>query len=374
MDVSISKQNLVNSTNHVLGAVNERSMAFIGLKANDGTLTLCGHDRVMTSFSSSDCDVHQEGFCFVPSRYIAGVVKELPNEGEARLAIQDSKLVVSAGNGSEFEMKIPLVSDLSWPKSENFESPNKSSVNSNDLSYVINQVLFCITDESSRTYGTVGFLHRLEDEIRLVGTDGFRLSYSGFKSEAMAGEFLLDGVCISRRALHEIQKMCGEGHERVELAICEDQRILLLEVPNHKLYIRLSAVKYPNYEAVLPRKVDTTVDFARNHLQSVLKRVMLASDKSNTLQLDFTPSRLTLSSRKVGESEGKEDIDIENISPDDQKLFINGKYLLDISSTTASDRVSIQFRDNDTPVVIEPKTEPDGCISKHVLVPIRESH
>ena len=48
--------------------------------------------------------------------------------------------------------------------------------------------------------------------------------------------------------------MCGEGFETLRLSISDDETTLVAEVPNYQIFVRLSAVKYPNYMGVLPER------------------------------------------------------------------------------------------------------------------------
>ena len=73
------------------------------------------------------------------------------------------------------------------------------------------------------------------------------------------------------------------GVRREMASIAADETTLVAEVPDYRIFIRLSAVKYPNYMGVLPSRKMAVVLVSRPHLQSVTKRVMLAADKSRAL-------------------------------------------------------------------------------------------
>ena len=133
-------------------------------------------------------------------------------------------------------------------------------------------------------------------------------------------------------------------------------------------------MKYPNYLGVLPGFDLTPVKVSRPYLQSVTKRVLLAADKTRAIRLCFSDSSLTLRSRTIGSSEGKENIDLEEYQGGQRELAVNGKFLTDVFSTIGSDEIVLNFRTEDDPIVVIPKKEPESCHSMHVLVPIRESN
>ena len=64
---------------------------------------------------------------------------------------------------------------------------------------MIEQVQFCVAQDSPRNYGTVAFLHKpTKETCRLVGTDGFRLSYCEVQTP-VPDSFLHNGVCLTKR-------------------------------------------------------------------------------------------------------------------------------------------------------------------------------
>src|SRR5690606_5916528 len=149
------------------------------------------------------------------------------------------------------------------------------------------------------------------DKLRLVGTDGFRLSYCDLQLD-LPEDFLKQGICLSKRTLLELKRMCQEGYENIRLSISADQTTLLASVQNYKLFSRLSAVKYPNYKGVLPTANLNPVKLSRQTLQSMTRRVLLAADKTHALRLHFDDHSLTLSSKNLGSSEGKESLDLRD--------------------------------------------------------------
>jgi DNA polymerase-3 subunit beta len=372
MKVTVNKTDLGVATTRSQGAVSEKTKAHIGLKATNGHLHLSTADRVLIIYSSMPCEVQKEGEVFVPARLFSDVVRQLP-DSPVHLGVEDQFVVITAGEHGEFVMKLPRIDDRSWRNPPTINSEDTARLSSESLAYIIEQVQFCVAHESPRNYGAVGFFHKPDkDCLRLVGTDGYRLSFSEMNQE-LPKSFLNSGVCLSKRGLNELHRMCGEGFEFVDLCISDDRTTLTAKVPDYQIFMRLSAVKYPNYEGVLPQATLTPVDISRSYFQSVSKRVLLASDRTKALQLCFSDSSLTLRSRTQGSSEGQESIALKDYNSGERELAINGKFLTEVFATIASDEVTLSFRSEDDPVVLIPKTEPKTCHSMHVLVPIRES-
>jgi DNA polymerase-3 subunit beta len=372
LKLKVNRNFLHLATARAQGAINDRGMAQIGLKVGGGKLSVSAADSILAVYTSCECESLAEGFVFVPAKIFSEIVRELP-DGMIKLESAASQLVITAGSRDEFMMKIPLIENAVWREAPSFDTDNSADLPAAKLTYMVEQVQFCVSQESSRNYGTVGFLHRPNKEtIRLVGTDGFRLSYCEVGT-AMPDGFLDNGVALSKRALNEILRMCSEGFETVHIAISADQTALLAKVPDYQIFVRLSAVKYPNYAGVIPEAKQSRVMVSRTQLQNVARRVLLAADKSHALQLSFSDSSLTLASKTMGSSEGKESVFLDDYHGPRCDLAVNGKFLADVFATTPSEKLTLQFKDVEEPMVIVPRDEPSDCRSKHVLVPIRES-
>jgi DNA polymerase III subunit beta len=372
MKVTLNKPELSLAIARTQGAISDRTLAYIGLKASENQLQVSAADRVLLVFSSIPAQVDKQGLAFVPAKIFSDVVRELP-DGMVMLEDADQTLTITAGKNKEFLMKLPKIKEKEWKEPPVVESQNFADLPSEKLYYMIDQVQFCVAHESPRNYGSVGFFHKTDaSRLRLVGTDGFRLSYSEIEI-TLPKAFLDSGVCLSKRALSEMQRMCAEGFPTVRVAISDDNTTLMASAPDYSIFVRLSAVKYPNYQGVLPKNSLTPIKISRPHLQSVAKRVLLAADKSRALQMHFANSVLTLRSRTQGTSEGMESIPLHDYSGGERDLAINGKFLTDVFSTITSEEVTLNIKSEDDPIVLIPKEEPQNCHSMHVLVPIREA-
>jgi DNA polymerase-3 subunit beta len=372
MKLKIKKSELSQATSRSQGAISDRSLVYLGLKAEEGVLSVSVADRVLVVYSELDAEVTEKGSAFVPARLFSDVVRELP-EGDVFLEAEESFIKITAGASKEFVMKLPKIQDKEWKEPPVVDSDNMADLPAEKFQYMIDQVQFCVAQESPRNYGAVGFLHKPGDgQLRLVGTDGFRLSYSEINM-GLPKSFLETGVCLSKRALNEIQRMCGEGFERIKVSISDDHTVLAAITPGYQIYVRLSSVKYPNYQGVLPSDNLTPVKISRPYLQSVIKRVLLAADKTRALQLSFSENSLTLKSRTVGTSEGKECIPLKDYEGGKRELAVNGKFLTDVFSTIGSDEVTLNIESESDPIVVVPEKEPGECCSMHVLVPIKET-
>ena len=372
MQIRTQQSLLKTAASRLHGTISDRTLSHISIKADstDG-LMMTASDRVLSVYTRIDAVIEKPGTLFVPGKIFLDLVRELP-EGEISLKQQGQYLAVTTTGDSEFSMRIPLIQDLEWVDSPRFSSNRFASVKSDRLRYMISQIQFCIAQDSPRAYGTVAYIHKPKKNVlRFVGTDGFRLSYCDTDGD-WPDNFLEQGVCLSKRAVSELNRMASEGFDDIKLEFSDDATLLQVEVHDYTIYIRLSAVKFPNYQGVLPTANLNLVKVSRPQLQMVMRRVLLAADKSRALQLSFSDSSLTLSSRTQGSSEGKERIHIDGQKGGESQLYVNGRFLADVFGAISSEELTLQFKSDEDPIVVVPDSEIEHCKSMHVLVPIRD--
>ena len=371
LKLKIDRNLLSLATARVQGAMAERNLAYVGLNARKGRLHVAAADQALAVFNDFPCDVINEGVAFVPAKLFSDLARELP-EGDVHLEKEPTNLKVTAGPNRDFTMKLPLLEETQWRDSPAVDYENTAQIPVAKLAYMIDQVSTCVAVDAPRNYGTVAYMHRPntdKTQIRLVGTDSFRLSFCDVRVD-MPDAFLKTGISLTKRALSELTRLASEGFESVRLSISDDQTTLVAEVPNYQIFVRLSAVKYPNYTSVIPEIKQRGVLMSTNHMKSVARRVLLTADKGRVLQLSFSDASLTLSSKNTAHSESKERIGLEGYHGSKCDISINGKYLADIVNVTGAEKMSLQFKDAVDPIVLTPYGEPNDCNTKHILVPI----
>ena len=372
MKIQTAKQLLSNAAARIQTCLSEKKLSLIALKTDGNRLILAATDWAISVYHHIECEVAEQGESFVPSALFANVVKELP-DGAVQLEHNETGLAVTAGGS--FSFKLPLIKDTSWPEPHTIDEQMKLEFNPSDFGYLLDQVLPSVRIDASRAYGTVGYLHKTTDgRLRLVGTDGCKLSYCEIVIDSESP--IPDNICLEKRGLTELAKVCNDNPEKVSIAVIKNNTLLAATTANRQMFIRVSEVDYPNYLEALPGDMRHKAVIDRQKLQGAMKRVLLAADNSHTLQVSFSNGELEVSASNDSSSESREVVAIDTSSPlkEPVKLDLNGKYVLEFLATITSDNVSACFQDSDHPIVVVPQTEIPNCKSRHVLLPIKESH
>lgn len=360
------------------GSVQDRALLYTALKAHGEILQVAVNNHLLAIYSNLPAQVHTEGTAFVKADIFSSVIKELP-DGMIELETDASFLIVRGGKTSAFEMKIPLVETGIWREPELFTSVESLDISTSKLNYFLTQVFSAVQLDSERNYTTVGFLHSSKpNTLRIVGSDSFRLVYSELQLPG-AENFMTQGLTLGKRTLQEVLNMASEGFETIKLSVVRSHNCLVCEAPGYKIYLRLSAVTYPNYVSKLPHWEEghtKEVTLNRLDLQTMIRRVLLASDKNRILGLHFFNDTLTVFSKTQGASEGRESIPLTTCSANmtglNTTITLHGKSFSDALSTILSDQVVIQFKSPSEEFIISPFQEPNDIKSKHFLIPIEQ--
>jgi DNA polymerase-3 subunit beta len=375
MDIEIEVSHLAQATNRMQGALSETSLPYVSMLATSSSLQFSATDRSVAVFSATPCAVRESGEVAVPARLLCSIARQLP-PGRIRLQKQRNSLQISSME-MELQMRIPLLEGLSWKEAPEIKEPQAiCRISSSKLSFLLGQIQGCLSQDAQQNYAAVAYFHRRGTSgLRVVGTDGFRLSYCEVAVE-MSPSFLQGaGVCLSKRGVSELLRMCHEVDGEIELILFESATKLLAKAGEYHLFCSLSAVEYPNYLGVLPKGLSSQVVLSKNDLLQSIKRILLVSDKSNAVVLSFARNQFTLQAKSADASEGKESVAIDFETEKETSLVINGKFLQDALSTLSDAQVVVSFQNEDTPIVLF-EAEATGSSmyeSKHLLVPIKES-
>ncbi|MDD9950521.1 MAG: DNA polymerase III subunit beta, partial [Zetaproteobacteria bacterium] len=344
-----------------------------GIRAHEDTIQFAAADKVLTIYSSCYGKVTCQGEAYLPPKLLVDIIKELP-PGKVELSSEQGWLKITAGTHRQCEMKLPFVDEQSWPQKparDHFAA--LPPLDAATLSYLVEQVMICVNHESSVRYSTVAFIHSpAPGLLRMVGTDGFRLSYAETALD-VSDSSITQGLCLSKRSLLEILRVCAEGFETIALGVSTDGHTIRMEVQGCEVYIRVSTVSFPSYQTAIPEAQPNKVTLPKAELQSMVKRVLLTSNRHRTVMLQFAPQELQISATNAGNSEGKETLALAEQQLESTQVSFKGKYLLDICSVSVnSHELSMEYLNGSAPVILRPCNGPNNSSAIHVLVPMHE--
>lgn len=373
MEFSVKKDDLQFELALVQGIVEKKhAMAILSnihLTAGDEGLTIVSTDMEVSLVTTCPLSsVKKPGALTVSSRKLFEIVRALPSGAEIDCRQMDNNwLEINAGS-SHFEIVGLPVDD--FPRQPECDMANAFQIPAWIFKSSLSKIVFAITHDDAR-YSVSGAQFVADGEfIRLVATDGHRLSMVEvpFKIDGLdpAVEFL-----IPRKALVELRKMVAEVEDDAEVLVGQEGNHIFFRIEQRTLITLKVEGTFPKYERVMPRENNISTVFDREAISSVVKRVaLMSSERSRAVRFGFSKNGLLVSSSNPDLGEGRDLIEVDFPSDDDLSIGFNAQYVLEFLSCVEDDEIRIDLKDGTTQGLFRPASDGD-CVFRHVIMPMR---
>ena len=193
------------------------------------------------------------------------------------------------------------------------------------------------------------FMYPDAEQLVFVATDAFRLAE---KKVSVKDITQFPEILIPVKNIGEIVRILGEYTGTVDIAIAENQ----ISLSNDQFYItsRLTGGNYPNYRQIMPKDSTTEIVMLKSDLQSILKSILVFSDKFNQIDLVVDPKEkvCTMTSRNSDTGEGVVSVEAA-LTGNPLETRMNHRYITDSLQSITTDSVSFSFTESNKPMVIK---------------------
>jgi len=370
MELTVRKDDLVKGLSRSQPVVEKKTsmpiLSNVLLEAEGEKINIRATD-LETSFEGYyAARVSTPGRITVPARKLYEIVKELPAE-EVYLKEKENFYLHILGGRAKYDL-VGLPAD-DFPSSPEVENIPELIISGEVLEEMIDKTIFSISQEDTR-FNLAGLYvqkRRLDEgsRLRLVSTDGHRLSLIDREMEGLNEFSLPQGVIIPRKGVGEMRKLAEEGGE-VSLGL--NQNYAVVKKDEAKLILRMQEGTFPDYDVVIPKKTKFKAVVNRQNFGDVLRRVaILATDRFQGVRLAFKNGLLELVSQNPELGEARESLEMDYDGQDFEVGF-NARYFLDLCGALRSEVISLAFVDEQNPCVVTGEGDP-GYLS--VIMPMR---
>lgn len=314
-----------------------------------------------------EANVEKEGKLCIPARKLFEIVRE--TEGDLSFDTDDEQWLRVKSGASDFRLAcLPTNEFPSWPALGEAE---EVMIDAPVLMEMIEKTIYS-AGESDTRYTLNGLLFHAKPQDRsliAVGTDGHRLALI---VKQMDGEVKEEKkIIVPRKAVSEIRRFLsnsGEGGDVKKVKVSIGQKHLLFSVDNIQFLTRLIEGTYPNYENVIPSSNEKKILIGRDAFTRVLRRVsVMSKERASAVRVDIEDGKLVVSSSSPDIGEAKEETAVD-YAGDKLSLGFNARYVLDVLGAMNSDKVSFEFQDSLSPVLVKEEGNEDY---KCVIMPMR---
>lgn len=379
MEVTLSKQCLAAALSRTAGIADRKSSMQIlsnAMIAAEGPkqVLVATTDLNISASGVLPAEVAKGGSITLPAKTLNDIVRNLPG-GEVTIRVDGDSGMVTSGR-SQFKL-------LGLPAEDFPRLPDVSGVDFFELDAdivvkMIERTSFSISNDETRPHINGGLFQGDGKVLRMVTTDGHRLSKVEHKTEESG--FYNFSMVVPNKGIIEIRRLLEEGQGPVAIGSFEGSVFVRREVELEKgvegskpqtaefvLVSKLIEAEFPPYDQVIPKSKERSIIVPRVALLEALRRVSVVSSE-RTLGVKFALSEgaLEISTDNPSVGEGSELIDI-GYEGYDLVIGFNARYFIDVLSVLDDDDVTLELSGNLDPAVI--KDESGGFIG--VIMPMR---
>ena len=305
---------------------------------------------------------HKPGSLTVGAKKLQDILRALPPDADTALETKESRLTVKAGK-SRFALQTLAATD--FPKiAESKDDAIEVALPQRDFKRVLGLVQFAMAVQDIRYYLNGVLISCDGETLRVVATDGHRLSMASYK---LAEPIAKIEAILPRKTVLELIKLLDESDDPIHMALHANQ--VRFTFAGIEIVSKIVEGKFPDYTKVIPIGYTNHVQLNRTEFQSALQRAsILSNDKIRGVRLVFTKDSLSIICSNNEQEEAEENIAI-TYDRDAIDIAFNIAYLLDALSHLSTETIQISLGDaNMSSALI---TQPGSEDFKYVVMPMR---
>lgn len=363
--VQSERNALLAALSAVVGVVERRHtlpiLSNLLLEKKGGKLTLLATDLELQVSTQLDAQEGEDFAITIAARKLFDIVRALPDSAKVKLDSKDSQVVLSAGK-SRFTLQTLPAPDFPRVETgaglgEAIRLPQKT------LKRLLQLVQFAMASQDIRYYLN-GMLLVLEGtQLKVVATDGHRLSYAETQLDSAVES---REVIIPRKTVLELSKLLSDVDEPVELRIGTNQ--VTLTLPGTELVTKVVDGKFPDYQRVIPANQPRHLKANRQSVMQALQRAaILSNEKFRGVRLVMSENTLGVVCNNNEQEEAADEIEV-SYSGDPLDVGFNVTYLLDGLGAVNTDEITLSLGDANSSMLLSSEGEAGF---KYVVMPMR---
>lgn len=319
----------------------------IYFEGKNNQLKVIGNDLNLSIETSIEASITEEGSVVIPARLFSELIRKLPNE-EITFMISENYVVDILCGDSNY--KIVGLPGNEYPELPTIDDQNSFLIDKELFANMIRQTSFAISQDESRPILTGALLEIENGKFNMVAIDGFRMAIK----RAIVKTDIHKKAVVPGRTLNEINKLLSQTEGQNDLRISFDEKQVLFSAQNLKVYSRLLAGEFINYNQILPNEFKSTVITDTDHLLTAIDRsfLMARENKNVAIKLEIKDDNIRMTSNsEMGSSTEKVAIKLDG---PDLEIGFNPKYLMDALKIIDSEEIRLEFVNSISPCIIKP--------------------
>ncbi len=364
MELSVAKKDLLKLVSRMQGVAERKStMPVLSnvLLAVDGpnALRLAATDLYLSIAGRVPAEVKKGGSVAIPAKDLLERIRMMP-EGSIQIVTQDgaSTHLKAAGSPRRYTLR-GMPGDDFPPLPAPAEGAPTLSLGVGVLSELMQKTYFSISTDETRAHLNSALFEWDGDVVRMVTTDGHRLS---MMEQKVAGKQASSTMLIPLKAILELRRLCDElaaesKEQKPEIAITQSGSSAFFQAGTTIFSVKLVDAQFPPYSQVIPQATEKKVRVARAPFSDALRAVAIAaSERTGGVKLALANGAMRITSESPESGDGSDEVPIDYAGPPITVGF-NAKYFLDVLGALEEDEVELGLSGELDPAVVRPVSE-----------------
>jgi DNA polymerase-3 subunit beta len=354
MEIRIDREQLFKSVSRVQSIIERKSnmpiLSTILLTASGQGISLSATDLEIGFQQKIPADVVNEGSVTISGRKLFEILKE-SNKSNFHLKEKENNWVFISDGIARFDLAC-LAAD-EYPSFVEPEDVSMIEVDGDVLSEMINKTIHSVTVEEAGFKLSGVFTEKMEREgssfLRMVATDGHRLSMVDKDLPSVESLDLGNGVMIPKKGMSELNKLAAEGGP---VQIGFKQKNCVAKRENALIVMRLLEAKFPDYQAVVPKEERYSIEVNKqSFLEAMRKMLILSNERYRAVKIALENNTMELVSTNPDLGEAQENMQID-YSGKRLEAGFNPRYFIDALQSMESENISLGFIDESKPCIL----------------------
>ena len=365
MKFIINRDQLLTPLQQIVSVIEKRQtmpiLSNVLINVSDSDVVLTGTDLEIQIIAKINLDPDEPGSITVPARKFLDICRLLPNDAEIKIELKDDKVKVLSGRSRFSLTTLPAEN---YPEFSESEFDNQFLINTGKLKKALDKTLFCMANQDVRYYLNGLFLNVSNSRIKLVASDGHRLSiYEDDIGQATGYEAR---IILPRKGVQELSRLLDDPEAELNIQFSNNNiRIFYKDLV---FSAKLVDAKYPDFERVFDQPFYNPILIQKQILKDALTRVaVLSNEKFKGVIFDISENLLKISTHNPEHDEAEEEL-IMQYQGEELSISFNSQYLLDAVSNLDSELAMLTIASNASSCFIE---EPDQQLFKFIVMPMR---
>jgi DNA polymerase III subunit beta len=365
MKFIINREEILTPLQQIVSVIEKRQtmpiLSNVLIVIEDDNLTLTGTDLEIQIIAKINISLATPGAITVPARKFLDICRLLPNGAEIKFEQQDDKVKILS-NRSRFSLS--CLPAENYPEFSEAELEKQFFINAGKFKKALDKTLFCMANQDVRYYLNGLLLNISNSKLKLVASDGHRLSI--YEDTLDQGTGYEDRIIFPRKGVMELSRLLDDPE--VELKVEFSSNNIRIFIKDLIFSAKLVDSKYPDFGKVFQQDFFNPIHIQKQVLKDALTRVaILSNEKFKGITLDITYESLRISTHNPEHDEAEEELSID-YTGDPLTIAFNAQYLLDAVSNLDSEIVVLTIASNASSCFID---EPDDCNYKFIVMPMR---